>query len=66
MSRKIKIFGPINTKAELENELNNFCSTLSQENVLDIKFQVDGNFLLQSTKGEYQQLWYGCVVYIGD
>lgn len=60
-NKQIKLFGPHETKKDLETEMNEFLKTMEAFYVNDIQFNVVRNFLPNTSLGEYQQLWYGMV-----
>ena len=58
----IKLFGP-SKKQDLENEMNTFLESIDSWYVNDIHFNVQRNYLPETTLSEFQELWYGSISY---
>lgn len=50
-------------KQEIENQLNEFLSTIQPFMVQSVDIKVVKNFLPHTQTGEYEEIWYGIVVY---
>lgn len=64
---QVKIIGfrgdNVSCREQVEQQVNEF---IKDKKVMDIKFQVNRNFLPYTTSGEFQELMYAMVIYEGD
>lgn len=61
---KVKIIGiktnSVSGREEIEKQINEF---IEDKKIVDIKFQVNKNYLPHTTMSEYEELWYVMISY---
>lgn len=65
---KVKLFRCVgdnthDAKQQIEDEINQFLSTMDSWFIEYVNVNVVKNFLPMTTMGEYQEVWYGVVQY---
>lgn len=68
---RVKLFTATGTqnvdgKQLLENQMNEFLSTIDGWYITNVTINVCKNFLPMTTMGEYQEMWYGMVCWSED
>jgi hypothetical protein len=48
----------------IEQRVNEFLEGLEVDKVLDVKFNVNRQFLIGTMSGEYEEVWYAMIEYI--